>query len=343
MNSRQHLAEDLDRLKKRTQQVGWVAWAVAIFVMIYGTPIVYGLATAHGIPAGVAWMLSLAADAALVVGLIATPVLAQLGIKAGWVGTLRWVSGGITWALQTASSWIAAGGPDWVGVGVHTAGPLLLFFVVEAASYFQRKVSAAIEMKARALAAAEQSDADRRTHLAETESALRARTAELTAARTELESLTERLTAVGHHADRTKTELALTGERYENEIASLRKALTDQRDTLTAEHEEAVRRLREKHREALTEARAAAGAVSLTAYRNRATGNGRQAGTGKSWLSDEDAVQMMLTAHSDPNHEWSQNAVRTLTGVGLGRAPKLIDLWLTAVTEKAANGKAVNE
>ncbi|MFF0378721.1 hypothetical protein [Actinoplanes missouriensis] len=343
MNSRQHLAEDLERLKKRTQQVGWVAWFVAIFVMIYGTPIVYGLATAHGIPAGVAWMLSLAADGALVVGLIATPVLAQLGVKAGWVGTLRWVSGGITWALQTASSWIAVNGPDWVGVGVHTAGPALLFFVVEAASYFQRKVSTAIETKARALAAAEQSDADRRTHLAETEGALRARTAELTAARAEIESLAERLTAIGQHADSTKTELALTGQRYENEIASLRQALTDQRNTLTAEHDETVRRLREKHREALTAARAETKTVSLTAYRNRAAGGTRSAATGKAELSDEDAVQMMLTAHADPNHEWSKNAVRTLTGVGLNRAPKLIGLWLTAATEKATGSKAVGE
>jgi len=45
----------------------------------------------------------------------------------------------------------------------------------------------------------------------------------------------------------------------------------------------------------------------------------------------------MLAAHNDPGFEWSKNAVRTLTGVGFGRAERLIELWLTAVTDKAVN------
>ena len=349
MNSREHLADDLDRLVKRSRWVGYFAWAVAIIVMIYGTPIVYTFLTDHKVPAGVAWLLSLAADAALIVGLIATPILAELDKPAGWVGTLRWVAGFITWALQTAGSWTADGGPDMVGVWSHSAGPVLLFFAVEAASSFQRTVASALTEKARQLEAVEQRDADRRAYLAELEATVAARTAELTAARTEVESLTGRLDAVTEKAAADKAEAARTAERQEAAISDLREALTDERKgrtedredadrRLTAAVDEATKKLKEKHREALAEK----GTVSLSAYRNRSTGTPRPASTGKAELTDEDAVQMMLTAHDSPGHEWSKNGVRTLTGVGLGRAEKLIGLWLTAATEKA-NRKAVGE
>ena len=351
MNSRDHLSQDLETLIKRTKQIGYVAWAVAILVMVFGTPIVFDFLTDHDIPGSVAWMLSLAADGALIVGLIATPVLAQLGVPAGWVGTLRYVAGFSTWALQSAGSWFHQGGVDGVGVAAHSVGPILLFFAVEAASSFQRKVAEALTGKARELERVEQRDADQRAHLAEVESNLRALTAELETANRKAADLANQLDAVYADRDGERSTATLTAERYEKEIGELRLALSADRERLTgerdeavrrltAEHEEATRKLKERHREALTAARTDSGAVSLTAYRNRATGKAAPALTGKPVLSDEAAVQMMLDAHDDPDFEWSQNAVRTLTGVGLDRAKKLIPMWLTAVT---GEGEAVNQ
>lgn len=327
MNSREHMSEDLERLVKRTKAVGLVAWAVAIAVMVYGTPIVFAFLVGHQVPGGIAWLLSLAADGALVVGLIATPVLAELEEPAGWVGTLRWVAGFITWALQTAGSWTVHGGPDGVGVLAHSAGPVLLFFAVEAASSFQRKVAAKLTEKARQLENAEQRDADDRAYRAEVDAKLRSATAELSAARSEIQSLTDQLGTVTGALETEKVNRTQDAERYETTIGQLR---TDR----LAEQK--------RHREELADARSGKGAVDLNAWRNRGSKGPRPASTGKAELSDEAAVQMMLTAHDDPAYEWSKNAVRTLTGVGVGRAPRLIDLWLTAATEKAA-GKAVNE
>lgn len=331
MSSLKHRAEDLERLIKRSNWVGYFAWAVAIIVMIYGTPIVYGFLVGTHVPTEVAWLLSLAADFALVVGLIATPVLAELNQPAGWVGTLRWVAGFITWALQTAGSWTAKNGPYMVGVLSHSAGPILLFFAVEAASSFQRKVASALAEKTRQLESAEQRDADVRAERAEIDAKLRSTAAELTAARSQVASLTDRLTSIAETTDADKAAATLTAERYEARITAL-----------IAEHDEAVKRLKEKHREALTATRPGKGAVSLSAYRASRTEKPGGKPTGKAELTDEEAVQMMLAAHDDPDHDWSKNSVRTLTGVGVGRAEKLIGLWLTAATEKAT-GKAVNQ
>lgn len=358
MNSQGYLAEDLETLKKRTRQIGWVAWAVAIFVMIYGTPIVYELATDHGIPAGVAWMLSLAADGALCVGLIATPVLAQLGVSAGWVGTLRWVSGLITWALQTASSWIAPNGPDMVGVGVHTAGPLLLFFVVEAASYFQRKVSTAIEEKTRALASAEQKDADRRARYAEME-------ADLRATRAEVAALTSERDRVLQDLNRLAAEATSGRESDASTITNLRATVTDletQIDSLHTNTEVRVREASEARSEELRELRRENRQLRLEASvphldarrRDRSGGATKTSGaanlvpSNRSRFTDEEAVQHLLEVPSDPVNglpsgglrEWSKQAIVNELGVGWTRAPRLLEKVTEAQQQRAAEGSS---
>jgi hypothetical protein len=339
VNSREHLAADLDRLVKRSRWVGYFAWTVAVIVMVYGTPIVYEFLVGHGIPGEVAWLLSLAADAALIVGLIATPVLAELDEPAGWVGTLRWVAGFITWGLQTAGSWTATGGPDMVGVLSHTAGPVLLFFAVEAASSFQRKVAAKLTEKTRQLASAEQKDADVRAHRAEVDAKLRSTAAELTAARAENQSLTERLTAATNNTDAVKAEIDRTVERLEAEIGALRKQITDQAEKHTADKAEALRAQKER----LTKDRAEKGTVSLSAYRKDRTAKTSPQPTNRPAMSDEEAVQAMFDKHSDPEHTWSQNSVRTLTGAGFGRIPNLITAWRERALREAGGDVAVNQ
>jgi hypothetical protein len=338
VNSREHLSQDLETIIKRTKQIGAVAWLVAIFVMVYGTPIVYELATDHGIPAGVAWMLSLAADGALVVGLIATPVLAQLGIPAGWVGTLRWVSGGTTWTLQTLSSWIAPGGPDMVGVGVHSAGPLLLFVVVEAASYFQRKVASAIVEKTRALEAAEQKDADRRAHLAEMEADLRSTRAEVSALTSEREGHLREIEALKADAasnasdrDSEIADLRASVKAAEAEKDDLREAYERKVEALSAEHAEALRKLRQQHSEKVAAIRAEASTINLADRRRRQTGDPSKAAP-KPRVSDEEAVQRLLDTDGGLTRDWSQKAIVDELGVGWGRAPRLLE----AVTEEQA-------
>jgi hypothetical protein len=39
VNSREHLEDTLATATARSKQVNYVAWGVAVFVMIYGTPI----------------------------------------------------------------------------------------------------------------------------------------------------------------------------------------------------------------------------------------------------------------------------------------------------------------
>lgn len=135
------VSDELERLRKTARVVNVLAWGVVAAMMIYGIPIVYGYLTSHGIPKPTAWMLGLAVDVALAVALVATPVLAQYNIDAGWVGALRWIASLATWALNTADSWSKPGGPDIGGVISHTWGPLMMFFAVEAAAHFSRKIA----------------------------------------------------------------------------------------------------------------------------------------------------------------------------------------------------------
>jgi hypothetical protein len=366
MNSRDYLDRDITRINRVLKGLGFGVWAVAAFVMIYGVPVAFGPLKNHGIPGAVAWMPSLAADAAMAVAIIAGPVLSSYKVRAGWIGILRWTAAFTTWALQTAGSWLHPGGPDLAGVGLHSLPPALLFVVGEGAAYFVRKMSDVLEAKKRELASAEQRDADRRAHLAEVESNLRALTVELESANRKAADLGNQLDSVYADRDAERTATALTDERNGKEIGELRQALTAVRESLTgerddairrlteerdeavrqltAEHDDAIKRLKDRHREALTAARTETKPVSLTAYRERATGKATAALTGKPVLSDETAVQMMLDAHDDPDFEWSQNAVRTLTGVGLDRAKRLIPMWLTAVTGEApGEDQAVNQ
>ncbi|WP_371409713.1 hypothetical protein OHA01_26475 [Micromonospora zamorensis] len=138
---------ELDSLRRSAKVINVLAWGVVALIMAYGTPIVFHYLTGHGVPAETAWMLSIATDGALAVGLVATPVLAQHGIKAGWVGALRWIAGLATWALNTSDSWSHEGGPDIAGVISHSWGPLLMFAAVEGAAYFSRKIAEVIRNK----------------------------------------------------------------------------------------------------------------------------------------------------------------------------------------------------
>ena len=164
----------------------------------------------------------------------------------------------------------------------------------------------------------------------------------------ELTAAVNRATAVSSDLDAVKAELDLAGKRYDEAEESHRKALAEQAERLTVEGDEKANRLTAQLRAELTAKPDRAKPVNLTDWRSSRPSKPAAGSTGKAEISDEAAVQAMLTAHPDPAHEWSKNAVRTLLGVGLARAPRLIELWFTAATGKATgevtgSGEAVNQ
>lgn len=358
MTTRSELADELAAVRKTSRVITWMVWACAVGVMVYGIPIVYDLVTAHDAPSSTAWLLSLCADLALAVGLVATPVLARHQQKAGWVGTLRWISGGVILCLQVAEPLTKPGGPDWVGVVTHVVGPILLFAVIEAAAGFQRKMGAVIAVKERQLAGLERHDADERSEqtrlrrqLAETRQQLQSAQ---DAAAAEIERLTAQVAAggslrkeeVGSLTERARFAEAAVDD-LRGQVATLRADLSAAQDKasydlaaleekLTVEHNDEIRKLKEAHAARLAEA----STVRLADYRSGPR-RIKEAPAGAAPLSDADAVEKMLTAHADPGFDWSQAEVRRVTGVGFQRAQKLIPLWQEAATMSTSTEQAL--
>lgn len=340
----ERLDRELASLRGLVRFVSAIAWGVALIVMVYGIPIVYRYLTHHDVPKATAWLLSLAVDGALAVGLVATPILAQHGVKSGWVGVLRWVAGFATWALNTAEAWFNDSGPDLGGVFSHSWGPLMMFFAVEAAAYFQRKMAEVIAKKRAVL---EDGTAKRAAELAKI-AALNDRvnqlTADLTAATEQVRQHTEERAAVEADAEREIAALnadhdakvqSLTAEleSVKAETLTLRTALNEAAENHNRTLNDTVAALKARHNEAMARLRAEASTVNLTEFRSTrskgSTVTAAPAATrsgGRGAISDEDAVQKLLAHNNDPEHEWSQAEVRRVTSVGFPRAKELIGL-----------------
>lgn len=232
---------DLDRLRKTARVVNGLAWAVVAGIMVYGVPIVYGYLSTHDIPKQTAWMLSLIADGALAVGMVATPILAQHGIKARWVESLRYVAGFATWALNTAGSWFKEDGPDPAGVLSHTWGPLLMFFAVEAAAQFQRKIADVIrkaEVEAAAADTTRKAEAERR---AEEARRLRAEAEDATRKAAEVEALFRAEEAARQAAEERAGAEEADRKKAEEDAEETRKAFEVFRQAQAEERAEAER------------------------------------------------------------------------------------------------------
>nr|WP_237548109.1 DUF2637 domain-containing protein [Streptomyces sp. SID5473] len=115
-------------------------------------------------------ILPLVVDAAVVIVIRLDSVLARLGGESGrWPVVLRWMTGCMTLALNTADSALKK---DLVGVAVHAVAPLLLIVTAETGLAYRRAITAAVarleaeertEREARERAAAERREAaDRR-------------------------------------------------------------------------------------------------------------------------------------------------------------------------------------
>lgn len=363
VTTRIELAAELETIHKQHKVISRIVWGTAALVMIFGVPIVFEFLTQHGVPGEIAWILSIASDGGLCVGLVGTPVLATYEIPAGWIGTLRWVAGFLTWGLQTAGSWFRPEGADGVGVLAHSAGPVLLFFVVEGASYFQRKMSHVSSTKRLELEALDRQKQDEKSALED----LRRRLAAAEAARSEalrrvkvMESETASIASLreseGASAEQWRSSLEDQLRSAEAAVEALREEARRETEALRAQHAEALRTLRLKHREELAEA-----SVIKLSDRRRPSGGAPSGGSGggtpkaiggaskpstgaasNGRLSDEAAVQRLLEHDGNLSKQWRQSEIVKLLGVGYSRAPRLAEAVSEEQLRRASGAEAAS-
>ncbi|MBK3625668.1 DUF2637 domain-containing protein [Streptomyces sp. MBT49] len=157
------------RSAERALNVG--TWLIVCGAMLYSILTVTPLMSAHT-PAKWGWtapILPLVVDAAVVIVVRLDSVLARLGGHGGrWPVVLRWMTGTMTLALNTADSALQK---DLVGVAVHSVAPLLLIVTAETGLAYRRAITAAVtalesrqraEREAAQQAARERAEAARR-------------------------------------------------------------------------------------------------------------------------------------------------------------------------------------
>lgn len=153
---------DAAQARTKSTSINRATWGVAIGVMIYGAVNVTLFVIDHDVFWAIAPLLSLMVDLGLCVALWAGPILAQYNRRSGWVNLLRVVTALMSLALNAAGPALHFTGrawtPDWVGVGIHSCGPILLMVVAEAAAALQRTLAeivaqleaTAVELEAKA-------------------------------------------------------------------------------------------------------------------------------------------------------------------------------------------------
>ncbi|MGW0559496.1 DUF2637 domain-containing protein [Streptomyces sp. NPDC003016] len=137
-------------------------WLIVGGAMLYSILTVTPLMAAHT-PDRWDWtapILPLVVDAAVVIVVRLDSVLAGLGGHGGrWPIALRWMTGGMTLALNVADSALRK---DLVGVAVHAVAPLLLIVTAETGLAYRRAIAAAVT----ALDARKRADAEARERAA---------------------------------------------------------------------------------------------------------------------------------------------------------------------------------
>ncbi|AYN40704.1 DUF2637 domain-containing protein [Streptomyces dangxiongensis] len=146
-------------------------WLIVCGAMLYSILTVTPLMAKHT-AAQWGWtapILPLVVDAAVVIVVKLDDVLARLGGHGGrWPMVLRWMTGLMTLALNTADSALKK---DLVGVAVHSVAPLLLIVTAETSLAYRRAIAAAVtaveeqrraERERREQAAREREEAARR-------------------------------------------------------------------------------------------------------------------------------------------------------------------------------------
>ncbi|GAA2994128.1 DUF2637 domain-containing protein [Streptomyces fulvorobeus] len=129
------------RSAERALSVG--TWLIVGGAMLFSILTVTPLMERHS-PKGWEWtapILPLVVDAAVVIVVRLDSVLAALGGDGGrWPIALRWMTGGMTLALNVADSALKK---DLVGAAVHSVAPLLLIVTAETGLAYRQAITAA--------------------------------------------------------------------------------------------------------------------------------------------------------------------------------------------------------
>ncbi|MFG3245022.1 DUF2637 domain-containing protein [Streptomyces sp. NPDC048187] len=210
-------------------------WLIVCGAMLYSILTVTPLMAKHTAEAWdwTAPILPLVVDAAVVIVVKLDDVLARLGGEGGrWPIVLRWMTGLMTLALNTADSALKK---DLVGVAVHSVAPLLLIVTAETSLAYRRAIARAV-----AALEAEQEAVRERREQAARERAERART----------EAREEREHAAMLAREQREHEAALAREQTEREERQRREERAARERAERAEREARERREREReHRE----------------------------------------------------------------------------------------------
>ncbi|MFC8308154.1 DUF2637 domain-containing protein [Streptomyces olivaceus] len=206
-------------------------WLIVCGAMLYSILTVTPLMAAHTADEWewTAPILPLVVDAAVVIVVKLDDVLARLGGEGGrWPVVLRWMTGLMTLALNTADSALKK---DLVGVAVHSVAPLLLIVTAETSLAYRRAIARAV-----AALEAEQAAVRERREQAARERAERARA----------EAREEREHAAQVAREQREHEAALAREQSEREERQRREERDARERAEAAERAERERRERER-------------------------------------------------------------------------------------------------
>jgi flagellar biosynthesis GTPase FlhF len=207
-------------------------WLIVSGAMLYSILTVTPLMAAHTAEEWdwTAPILPLVVDAAVVIVVKLDDVLARLGGNGGrWPVTLRWMTGLMTLALNTADSALKK---DLVGVAVHAVAPLLLIVTAETSLAYRRAIAAAVA----ALEAQQQAERKRREQVARER-----------AAQARAEAREEREHAAMLAREQREHEARLSREQAEREEQRRREEREARERAEAAERE--IRERRERERE----------------------------------------------------------------------------------------------
>ncbi|GGZ24237.1 DUF2637 domain-containing protein [Streptomyces poonensis] len=260
-----------DHVRSAERALSAGTWLIVAGAMLYSILTVTPLAARHT-PDEWDWtapILPLVVDAAVVIVVRLDAVLARLGGHGGkWPIVLRWMTGGMTLALNVADSALKS---DLVGVAVHAVAPLLLIVTAETGLAYRRAIAAAVtaldeqrraEREARERAAAEEREAaerraqEEREHAAALAREQREHEARLAREQTEREEAARREERAQREArERAERETHERAER-EREQARLERERRERAEAERRERERRERIERERREHAEREARA---------------------------------------------------------------------------------------
>jgi len=124
---------DLARLARTGRTIQALVWLDAAAVVVTSAGTIFTLVRHHGASVMVAVPYSAAIDIALLAGLLGDRALARHGKQVFWGVVLRWATGLMSLALNTAQA-MAEG--DTGGAAIHAVPPVLLVLLTEASAAY---------------------------------------------------------------------------------------------------------------------------------------------------------------------------------------------------------------